>query len=81
MFCATYQLPQSEVKINQQRNNLARVQMLHALAYRLLPNESHEGTALNGKSICSCNQNQFHHDACELANFAIVRLAVGRLSS
>jgi hypothetical protein len=38
VFCSTYQLPQTEVKINQQRNNLARVQMLHALAYRLLPN-------------------------------------------
>ena len=35
--CSTCQLPQKEVMINQQRDNLARLQMFNALPYRLLP--------------------------------------------
>ena len=36
--CSTCQLPQKEVMINQQRDNLARLQMFNPLPYRLLPN-------------------------------------------
>ncbi len=35
--CSTCQLPQKEVMINQQRDNLARLHMFNALPYRLLP--------------------------------------------
>ena len=38
VVCSTCQLPQEDVMINQQRNNLARLQMLNALPHRLLPN-------------------------------------------
>ena len=37
VVCSTCQLPKQDVEINQKRNNLARLQMLHALPYRMLP--------------------------------------------
>ena len=39
VVCSTCQLPKAEVEVNQERHNLvlARLQMLHALPYRLLP--------------------------------------------
>ena len=37
VVCSTCQLPQEEVMINQQRDNLARLQTFNPLPYRLLP--------------------------------------------
>jgi hypothetical protein len=56
VVCSTCQLPNAEIEINQQRNNLARLQMLHALQYRLLPkfmNVQSEGEQIVEKSAAS----------------------------
>jgi len=58
VVCSTCQLPKEEVEVNQERHNLvlARLQMLHALPYRLLPklmNAQSEGEQIVEKSAAS----------------------------